>query len=131
MDVVEWELLTPYGLRTLSPRDPNYRGRYQGDPRSRDSAYHQGTVWPWLVGPFLTSYVKVHGNTEEARQRADRFLDPLRAHLLEAGLGQISEVFDGDAPHRPGGCFAQAWSVAEVLRTYVEDAQGRRPDRLR
>jgi len=131
VDVVEWELLTPYGLRTLSPRDPNYRGRYQGDARSRDGAYHQGTVWPWLLGPFLTAYVKVQGNTEEARQRADRFLDPLRAHVLEAGLGQISEVFDGDAPHRPGGCFAQAWSVAEVLRTYVEDAQGRRSDLLR
>ena len=128
---MEWELLTPYGLRTLSPRDPNYRGRFQGDARSRDGAYHQGTVWPWLLGPFLTSYVKVHGDTEEARRRADRFLDPLRAHVLEAGLGQISEVFDGDAPHRPGGCFAQAWSLAEVLRTYVEDAQGRRPDLLR
>ena len=127
IDVVEWELLTPYGLRTLSPRDPNYRGRYGGDPHSRDSAYHQGTVWPWLLGPFLTSYVRVHGESEEARSRADHFLDPLRAHLLEAGLGQISEVFDGDAPHRPGGCFAQAWSVAEVLRTYMEDAKGRSP----
>jgi glycogen debranching enzyme len=127
MDVVEWELLTPYGLRTLSPRDPKYRGRYDGDPRSRDGAYHQGTVWPWLLGPFLTSYVKVHGNTAEARRRADRFLDPLRLHLLEAGLGQISEVFDGDAPQRPGGCIAQAWSVAEVLRTYMEDAKGRQP----
>jgi predicted glycogen debranching enzyme len=124
VDVVEWELLTPYGLRTLSPRDPNYRGRYDGDPRSRDGAYHQGTVWPWLLGPFLTSYVKVHGQTSESRGRADRFLDSLRAHLREAGLGQISEVFDGDAPHRPGGCFAQAWSVAEVLRTYIEDAKG-------
>jgi predicted glycogen debranching enzyme len=124
VDVLEWELLTPYGLRTLSPRDPNYRGRYDGDPRSRDGAYHQGTVWPWLLGPFLTSYVKVHGHTPESRGRADRFLDPLRAHLREAGLGQISEVFDGDAPHRPGGCFAQAWSVAEVLRTYIEDAKG-------
>jgi predicted glycogen debranching enzyme len=128
VDVVEWELLTPYGLRTLSPRDPNYRGRYEGGVASRDSAYHQGTVWPWLLGPFLTAYVKVHGNSEEARKRADQFLDPLRAHLLDAGLGQISEVFDGDFPHRPGGCFAQAWSVAEVLRTYVEDAKGRQPD---
>jgi predicted glycogen debranching enzyme len=127
VEVIEWELLTPYGLRTLSPRDPNYRGRFEGDPRSRDSAYHQGTVWPWLLGPFLTGYVKVHGGSEEARHRADRFLDPLRAHLWEAGLGQISEVFDGDAPHRPGGCTAQAWSVAEVLRTYMEDAKGRQP----
>jgi len=128
MDVVEWELLTPYGLRTLSPRDPDYHGRYEGDPRSRDSAYHQGTVWPWLLGPFLTAYVKIHGATGEARGRADRFLDSLRAHLLEAGLGQISEVFDGDAPHRPAGCFAQAWSVAEILRTYLEDAKGVRPE---
>src|SRR3984957_14966860 len=131
VDVVEWELLTPYGLRTLSPRDPNYRGRYEGDARSRDGAYHQGTVWPWLLGPFLTSYVKVHEGAEEARRRADHFLDPLRAHLLDAGLGQISEVFDGDAPQRPGGCFAQAWSVAEVLRTYLEDAKGHQPDLLR
>jgi len=135
IDVVEWELLTPYGLRTLSPRDPNYRGRYEGDPTSRDGAYHQGTVWPWLLGAFLTAYVKAHGGAElekqmEARSRADRFLDPLRAHLLEAGLGQVSEVFDGDSPHRPGGCFAQAWSVAEVFRTYVEDAKGRRPEFL-
>lgn len=128
VDVVEWELLTPYGLRTLSPRDPKYRGRYEGDPRSRDGAYHQGTVWPWLLGPFLTAYVKVKGSTEESRQRADQFLDPLRAHLLEAGLGQISEVFDGDAPHRPSGCFAQAWSVAEILRTYLEDAKSQRPE---
>jgi predicted glycogen debranching enzyme len=127
VEVVEWELLTPFGLRTLSPRDPRYRGRYDGDPRSRDGAYHQGTVWPWLLGPFLTAYVKVHGRTAEARRRADQFLDPLRAHLWEAGLGQISEVFDGDAPHRPGGCFAQAWSVAEVLRTYVEDAKDQQP----
>jgi glycogen debranching enzyme len=128
VEVVERELLTPYGLRTLSPRDPNYRGRYEGDPRSRDSAYHQGTVWPWLLGPFLTAYVRVHGSSAEARDRAGQFLEPLRSHLREAGLGQISEVFDGDPPHRPGGCIAQAWSVAEVLRTYIEDAIGRRPE---
>ena len=127
VDVVEWELLTPYGLRTLSPRDPNYKGRFAGDPFSRDSAYHQGTVWPWLLGPFLTAYVKVHGGTEQVRRRADEFLNALRDHLWQAGLGQISEVFDGDPPHRPGGCFAQAWSVAEVLRTYMEDIQGRTP----
>ena len=127
VEVVEWELLTPYGLRTLSPRDPNYRGRFTGDPYSRDSAYHQGTVWPWLLGHFLTAYVKVHGESPEARERANKFLDPLRAHLCDAGLGQISEVFDGDPPHNPGGCIAQAWSVAEILRTYVEDAQGKKP----
>jgi predicted glycogen debranching enzyme len=127
LEVVEWELLTPYGLRTLSRRDSRYRGHYGGDALSRDSAYHQGTVWPWLLGPFLTAYVKVHGGTPEARERADRFLEPLRAHLWQAGLGQISEVFDGDPPHHPGGCIAQAWSVAEVLRTYIEDAKGQKP----
>ena len=127
VDMVQWELLTPYGLRTLSPRDPNFRPRFEGGPSSRDSAYHQGTVWPWLLGPFLTAYVKVHGETPEVRDRVDRFLQPLREHLWEAGVGQISEVFDGAAPHRPAGCTAQAWSVAEVLRAYVEDAQGRRP----
>ena len=127
LEVVEWELLTPYGLRTLSPRDSNYRGRCWGDQKARDSAYHQGTVWPWLLGAFLTAYVKVHGDSQEARQRADRFLDPLRAHHWKAGLGQISEIFDGDPPHQPGGCIAQAWSVAEVLRTHIEDALGKRP----
>ena len=127
VDMVQWELLTPYGLRTLSPRDPNFRPRFEGGPSSRDSAYHQGTVWPWLIGPFLTAYVKAHGDSPEVRDRVDRFLQPLREHLWHAGLGQISEVFDGAAPHRPAACSAQAWSVAEVLRAYVEDVQGRRP----
>lgn len=130
VDVVEWELLTPYGPRTLSPRDPNYHGRFEGGPSGRDGAYHQGTVWPWLLGPFLTAYIKVNDGSNESRQRADGFLDPLRAHLFDAGLGQISEVFDGDAPHRAGGCIAQAWSVAEVLRTYIEDVKGHQPPDL-
>lgn len=130
MEVVEWELLTPYGLRTLSPHDPQYRGHYSGDASSRDSAYHQGTVWPWLLGPFLTAYAQVHGRTPEVRSRIDRFLDPLRQHLSEAGLGQISEVFDGDPPHLPGGCIAQAWSVAEVLRAYLEDAKNIQPAQI-
>jgi predicted glycogen debranching enzyme len=128
LEVCEWELLTPYGLRTLSRRDSRYRGSYGGDPRSRDSAYHQGTVWPWLLGPFLTAYVKVHGATADARERADRFLEPLRSHLWQSGLQQISEVFDGDPPHHPGGCIAQAWSIAEVLRTYMEDVKGHQPN---
>ena len=118
---VERELLTPYGLRSLAPGDPQYRGWYEGDPWSRDSAYHQGTVWPWLMGPFLTAYVKVHGRTAKAREQAARWLDALRDFVLGEGLGQIAEVFDGDAPHRPGGCIAQAWSVAELLRATVED----------
>ena len=105
----------------------NLYGHYGGDPHSRDSAYHQGTVWPWLLGPFLTAYVRVHGSSAEARDRARRFIEPLRGHLWQAGVGQISELFDGDPPHRPAGCIAQAWSVAEVLRTYVEDAKGMKP----
>ncbi len=125
--VVERELLTPMGLRTLSPRDPRYRGRYQGDARSRDSVYHQGTVWPWLLGPFVSAYVKVNGGGAATRQRAMEFLRPLQAHLEEAGLGQISEIFDADAPHTPRGCFAQAWSVAEVLRALCQDVCQVRP----
>ncbi|MGD0437971.1 MAG: amylo-alpha-1,6-glucosidase [Bryobacteraceae bacterium] len=125
VEVVEKELLTPYGLRSLSPRDPAYKPHYGGNGFSRDSAYHQGTVWPWLIGPFLTAYVKVHGGSEQARRRADEFLNPLRDHMSQAGLGHISEVFDADPPHHPGGCFAQAWNVAEILRAYMEDVKGK------
>ncbi len=110
------ELLTPFGLRTLSPRDPRYRGRYQGGPAERDAAYHQGTVWPWPIGYFLSAWLNAHGNTPEAKAQATEWLTPLRRHASEAGLGQISEIFDGDPPHQPRGCIAQAWSVAEVLR---------------
>jgi predicted glycogen debranching enzyme len=126
--VVEQCLLTPYGLRTLAPSDSQYRGRYSGDPISRDGAYHQGTVWPWLMGPFISAYIKVKGGTEVARQQAQNWLVSLRDHLADAGLGQISEIFDGDPPHRPVGCIAQAWSVAEILRTTVEDIYGIRPE---
>ncbi|MBI3003179.1 MAG: glycogen debranching protein, partial [candidate division NC10 bacterium] len=119
--VVERNLLTPYGLRSLAPSDPQYRSRYEGDPRSRDSAYHQGPAWAWLMGPFITAYLKVNGRSPAARERAAALLDGFREHLGDAGLGQVSELFDGDAPHRPRGCIAQAWSVAELLRTAVED----------
>lgn len=119
--VVERDLLTPYGLRSLAPGDPQYRGRYEGDPRGRDSAYHQGPVWPWLMGPFISAYVKVNGRSPAARQRAAALLNGFGEHLRDAGLGQVSELFDGDAPHRPRGCIAQAWSVAELLRAAVED----------
>jgi glycogen debranching enzyme len=125
---VQEHLLTPYGLRSLAPIDPQYRGRYTGDPLSRDGAYHQGTVWAWLMGPFLSAYVKVNGDRPAARDQASEWLAHLRDHLSDAGLGHISEIFDGDAPHRPVGCIAQAWSVAEVLRAYVEDVRGLRPD---
>ena len=124
---VQEHLLTPYGLRTLSPADPNYHGRYTGDQRSRDAAYHQGTVWPWLMGPFLTAYIKVHGGTPAARDQAEEWLTPLKHHLNDAGLGQVSEIFEGDAPHRPVGCIAQAWSVGELLRVFVEEVRGAKP----
>jgi predicted glycogen debranching enzyme len=121
VDTLERELLTPVGLRTLNPADPRYRGTYQGDQRSRDSAYHQGTVWPWLLGPFVSAYVKVNGGSEQSRSRVNVLLQGMAKHLTEAGLGQISEIFDGNVPHQPRGCFAQAWSVAEVLRALCED----------
>jgi predicted glycogen debranching enzyme len=124
LDAVERELLTSVGLRTLSPRDSHYIGRYRGGPVERDSAYHQGTVWPWLLGPFITAYVRTHGSA--GRERAGSWLEAFR-DLTTAGLGTIGEIFDGDAPHFPRGCFAQAWSVAELLRALVEDVHGIRP----
>jgi predicted glycogen debranching enzyme len=127
VEKVREDLLTPYGLRTLAPSDPAYRGRYTGGPLERDGAYHQGTVWPWLMGPFTTAYIKVHGGSEGARRQASEWLAPLRDHIADGGLGQIAEIFDGDAPHRPCGCIAQAWSVAEILRAYVEDIKGIHP----
>jgi predicted glycogen debranching enzyme len=114
VDVVQTQLLTPYGLRTLAPTDPQYCGRYEGDVATRDARYHQGTVWPWLMGPFVTAYLNVHRHTPTAKRIVRGWLAPLQAHLCEAGLGQISEIFDGDAPHTPRGCIAQAWSVAEL-----------------
>ena len=124
---VQKHLLTPYGLRSLAPTDPHYRGRYEGDGIARDGAYHQGTVWPWLMGPFITAYIKVHDGAASARQQAEKWLAPLQEHLSDAGLGHISEIFDGDSPQRPVGCIAQAWSVAEVLRTFVEDIRALEP----
>jgi predicted glycogen debranching enzyme len=121
VEVVRERLLTPVGLRTLAPGDPQYKPRYEGDVRSRDSAYHQGTVWPFLLGPFITAWVNVHGGTPEARRAARGFLAGLERHLSEACLGQVSEIFDAEPPHRPRGCFAQAWSVAEPLRALIED----------
>jgi glycogen debranching enzyme len=110
----EASLLTPFGLRTLAPGSVGYCGRYDGDPSSRDGAYHQGTVWPWLIGPYVDAVLEAHGSTKETRARCEAALKPLR-ELLERN-GTLPEVFDGDAPHRWGGTPAQAWSVAEVLR---------------
>jgi predicted glycogen debranching enzyme len=115
--VLERDLWTPLGLRTLPRRDPRYHGRYAGGTAERDRAYHQGTVWPWLIGPFVEAWVRVQGAGAETRRVArERFLAPLLAHLDEAGLGHVSEVADGDAPHAPGGCPFQAWSLGECLR---------------
>jgi len=129
VDRVHQHLLTPYGLRSLAPCDPQYRGRYTGDGRSRDGAYHQGTVWPWLLGPFITAYLKVNGRSESALRQAEQWLTPLKEHLSEAGLGHISEICDGDVPHRPVGCVAQAWSVAEILWAIVEEVYAIRPQK--
>src|SRR5215510_10318507 len=122
LSVIERELLTPRGLRTLSPSDPNYIGRYEGAPGTRDGAYHQGTVWPWLMGPYITASIKAFGR-KAGRRLAATWLENFQPHLLEAGLGQVSEIFDGDALHTPRGCVAQAWSVAELLRAIVEDLE--------
>jgi len=108
------ELLTPVGLRSLAPSDPRYAHRYTGDPRQRDASYHQGTVWTWLLGPYALAHHRVYGDAGHALA----LLEGLAAHVDEACIGSISEIMDGDAPHSPRGCFAQAWSVAETLRAY-------------
>lgn len=117
VDAVEARLLTPMGLRSLAPDDPAYVPQHRGSASERDAAYHQGTVWPWLIGPFAEAWVRVRGGTSAARKEArTRFLAPLLAHLEVAGIGHISEIADGDAPHTPRGCPFQAWSLGEVLR---------------
>lgn len=114
---VERDLLTPLGLRSLGPQESGYAGRYEGGPHERDAAYHQGTVWPWLIGPFVEAWVRVHGHDDAARREArQRFLGPLMAHLDTAGLGHISEIADAEIPHQPRGCPFQAWSLGELLR---------------
>lgn len=116
VNAVTEKLLTPYGLRTLSPSDGRYRGQYGHTWESRDRAYHQGTVWAWLIGPFIEAYLKVNKNRPMAVAQAKCWLSSFDAHLTQAGLGTVSEIFEGDAPHTPVGCIAQAWSVGEVLR---------------
>jgi predicted glycogen debranching enzyme len=119
---VEAQLLTPLGLRSLAPSDPHYAGRYQGDVWHRDSAYHQGTVWEWLIGPYVDAVLRVRGTDAATKQAIRAHLTALVEHLSEAGLGTVSEIADGDAPHRPSGCPAQAWSVAEFLRAWLATA---------
>lgn len=117
VELCERELWTPMGLRTLAPNEPGYRARYQGGPLERDGAYHQGTVWPWLAGAFIEAWVRVRGSTRDAKAEARaKFFEPLMANVSRLGLGHVCEVADGDAPHAPGGCPFQAWSVGESLR---------------
>jgi predicted glycogen debranching enzyme len=120
VDVVQERLLTPFGLRTLAPGHPNYKSQYYGDLRARDAAYHQGTVWPWLIGPFIDAWIRVNPHD---RHGARRFLNGFTSHIGDACLGSISEVFDADDPFTPRGCVAQAWSVAEILRSWVKTAK--------
>jgi predicted glycogen debranching enzyme len=117
LNVVREKLLTPVGLRSLAPGEPDYKPRYFGDLRSRDAAYHQGTVWAWLIGPFVDAWVRAQ---PEERGKSVALLDGFRQHMSEACVGSISEVFDAQPPYTPRGCIAQAWSVAEVLRSLVK-----------
>jgi predicted glycogen debranching enzyme len=117
VQVVEEHLVTPLGLRSLAPGEPGYAGHYQGNQAARDAVYHQGTAWPWLIGPFVEAWVRVRENRAAAKREArDRFVAPLLAHLRAAGLGHVSEIADGDAPFTPRGCPFQAWSLGELLR---------------
>jgi predicted glycogen debranching enzyme len=123
VDACARHLLTSFGLRSLAPGHPDYRGRYEGGSRERDGAYHQGTAWSWLLGPFALAHCRVY----QDRETALAFLRPMGHHLAEYGVGSIAEIFDGDAPFAPGGCIAQAWGVSETLRAWCELAGGSVP----
>ena len=129
INIVQRELLTPCGLRTLSRDDPLYRGTYFGDRNKRDQAYHNGTVWPWLLGPFTKAFLKTEGCSDHKREFAfmNLILPVFSRQIDQSGLGTVNEIFDGDSPHEPRGCISQAWSVAEPLRAYVEDVMQVRP----
>jgi glycogen debranching enzyme len=114
VDVCARRLLTSHGLRSLAPGERGYQGHYGGGPRERDGAYHQGTVWGWLLGPFVLAHLRVYGD----RQAAKSFLEPMGTQITAGGLGTLGEIFDGDAPFTPRGCIAQAWTVGEILRAW-------------
>ena len=116
VDKVETELLTPFGLRSLSPKDPRYVPVYIGSPLVRDAAYHQGTVWGWLIGGYVDAYRKVHSKDPKTHARVNEIIAKFQAQLTESLIGQVAEIFDADLPHATRGCAAQAWSVAELLR---------------
>ena len=115
VDACAQHLLTPHGLRSLAPADPRYRGHYAGPPGERDTAYHQGTVWGWLLGPFALAHLRVYGDPAQAMS----YLETISGQQQLYGLGSLGEIFDGDAPFAPRGCIAQAWTVAEVLRAWL------------
>jgi len=114
VDICRAELVTPFGLRSLGPGEPGYTARYRGGPRERDASYHQGTVWGWLLGPFALAHFRVYHDKAASRQ----ILEPLTQAISVYGLGSLGEVFDGEPPHTPGGCIAQAWTVAELIRAW-------------
>jgi len=120
LEVVKERLLTPVGLRSLSRDHPDYKSKYFGDLRARDAAYHQGTVWAWLIGPFVDAWLKVHPDDKSG---ARAFLTGFIGHLDEGAVGSINEIFDAESPFTPRGCIAQAWSVAEVLRCWMKTAE--------
>ena len=120
LDVVHRQLYTPLGLRSLAPGHVDYKPQYYGDLRARDAAYHQGTVWAWLTGPFIDAWLRVYPDDFSG---ARGFLQGFQGHLAEACIGSIGEVFDAEEPFIPRGCVAQAWSVAEVLRSWVKTAK--------
>ena len=120
VDVVRRELLTPYGLRTLSPSDPKFQPRYSGTQFERDRAYHNGAIWPWLIGAFLEAHLKVNHRSQYSVEQARRWLQPLLDAMEDGCIGSIAEIYEAQTPHRSVGCFAQAWSVAEVLRLAIE-----------
>jgi glycogen debranching enzyme len=121
IDTVAAKLLTPVGLRTLDPSHRDYKATYFGDLRARDAAYHQGTVWAWLIGHFIDAWLRIHPDKEKAR----KMLDGLQEELRDAGIGTISEIFDAEIRYTPRGCIAQAWSVAEVLRALLATEERR------
>jgi glycogen debranching enzyme len=123
IDVVERELVTPFGLRTLSPSDLKFVGKCVGNRASRDRAYHNGTIWPWLLGPYISAYLKTKNHDKNARENIlQKLVEPFFiAGIRQEGMGMISEICDADQPNLARGCISQAWSVAEPLRAYVED----------
>jgi glycogen debranching enzyme len=118
LQMITEQLYTPVGLKSLPAKDPQYVPLYEGDRYKRDGAYHQGTVWSWLLGPYVDAIIKVKG--EAGKVEAQKIIDDFKYHLNEACIGSVSEIFDAEAPHHPKGCIAQAWGVAEVLRVIKE-----------